>query len=173
MTKRIFTGASSVPTSRCILRRLRRLCEIYGAKPQFILSSATIANPGEHAEKLVGLPFTVVDNDGSPHGGKDFVFWNPPLIDEKKEIRRSANSDATFLFTELVEQEIRTLTFARTRRLTELIYSYSRQKLAQFDHKLADRIKPYRAGYLAAGPPQNREGAFYRKTFGSGSHQCP
>jgi DEAD/DEAH box helicase domain-containing protein len=132
-----------------ILRRLRRLCEIYGSKPQFILCSATIANPGEHAEKLVGLPFTVVDNDGSPHGGKDFVFWNPPLIDEKKEIRRSANSEATFLFTELVEQEIRTLTFARTRRLTELIYSYSKQKLAQIDHKLVDKIKPYRAGYLA------------------------
>jgi DEAD/DEAH box helicase domain-containing protein len=149
-----------------ILRRLRRLCEIYGAKPQFILSSATIANPGEHAEKLVGLPFTVVDNDGSPHGGKDFVFWNPPLIDEKKEIRRSANSDATFLFTELVEQEIRTLTFAHTRRLTELIYSYSRQKLAQFDHKLADRIKPYRAGYLAADRRKIEKELFTGKLLG-------
>ena len=149
-----------------ILRRLRRLCEIYGAKPQFILCSATIANPGEHAEKLVGLPFTVVDNDGSPHGGKDFVFWNPPLIDEKKEIRRSANSEATFLFTELVEQEIRTLTFAHTRRLTELIYTYSRQKLAQYDHKLADRIKPYRAGYLPADRRKIEKELFTGKLIG-------
>ena len=47
--------------------------------PNLFCCSATIANPGEHAEKLVGLPFPVVDNDGSPHGGKDFVFWNPPL----------------------------------------------------------------------------------------------
>jgi DEAD/DEAH box helicase domain-containing protein len=132
-----------------VLRRLRRLCEIYGARPQFICCSATIANPGEHAEKLVGLPFSVISNDGSPHGGKDFVFWNPPLIDDKKEARRSANSEATLVFTELVEQEIRTLTFARTRRLTELIYNYSRQKLARIDHRLADKIKPYRAGYLA------------------------
>jgi DEAD/DEAH box helicase domain-containing protein len=132
-----------------VLRRLRRLCEIYGSRPQFILASATVANPGEHAAKLVGLPFEVVERDGSPHGGKDFVFWNPPLLDEKRSVRRSANSEATFLFTELVQKEIRTLTFARTRRLTELIYNYSRQKLGQIDHRLADRIKAYRAGYLA------------------------
>jgi len=132
-----------------ILRRLRRLCDLYGTRPQFICCSATIANPGEHAEKLVGLPFQVVDNDGSPRGGRDFVFWNPPFQDEKKTSRRSANTEASYLFTELVQQDIRTLTFARTRRLTELIYSYSRQKLAQIDHQLAERIKPYRAGYLA------------------------
>ena len=150
----------------CVLRRLRRLCEIYGASPQFICCSATIANPGEHAEKLVGLPFEVVDNDGSPHGGKDFVFWNPPLIDEKKETRRSANSEATFLFTELVQQEIRTLTFARTRRLTELIYNYSRQKLAQIDHRLSEKIKPYRAGYLAEDRRKIEKELFTGKLLG-------
>ena len=149
-----------------VLRRLRRLCEIYGAKPQFICSSATIANPGEHAEKLVGLPFTVVDNDGSPHGGKDFVFWNPPLLDNKKETRRSANSEATFLTTELLQQEIRTLTFARTRRLTELIYNYSRQKLAQIDHRLSEKIKPYRAGYLAEDRRKIEKELFTGKLLG-------
>jgi len=150
----------------CILRRLRRLCEIYGARPQFICCSATIANPGEHAEKLVGLPFTVVNNDGSPHGGKDFVFWNPPLMDDKKESRRSANSEATHLFSELVQQEIRTLTFARTRRLTELIYSYTRQKLAQIDHRLSQRIKPYRAGYLAEDRRKIEKDLFTGKLVG-------
>jgi DEAD/DEAH box helicase domain-containing protein len=132
-----------------VLRRLRRLCDMYGAKPQFICASATIANPAEHAEKLTGLPFSVVDRDGAPRGGRDFVFWNPPLLDEKKEARRSSNSEATFLFSELVKREIRTLVFARTRRLTELIFNYTRKNLAQIDHKLADRIMPYRAGYLA------------------------
>lgn len=136
----------------CVLRRLRRLCNLYGSSPQFICCSATIANPGEHAERLVGLPFTVVDNDGSPHGGKDFVFWNPPIIDEAKSVRRSANSEATNLFTELVSRDIRSLTFARTRRLTELIYTYSRQRLAETAPALAGRIKAYRAGYL----PQER-----------------
>ncbi|MBI2288443.1 MAG: DEAD/DEAH box helicase [Chloroflexi bacterium] len=135
-----------------VLCRLRRLCNLYGSTPRFIFCSATIANPGEHAEKLAGLPFTVVDNDGSPHGGKDFVFWNPPLIDEAKATRRSANSEATNLFTELVQQCIRTLTFARTRRLTEVIYTYSRDRLTEVAPGLAGRIKAYRAGYL----PQER-----------------
>ncbi len=80
----------------CVLRRLRRLCEIYGARPQFICCSATIANPGEHAAKLVGLPFTVVDNDGSPHGGKDFVFWNPPLLDERKKSAAALTANLLF-----------------------------------------------------------------------------
>jgi DEAD/DEAH box helicase domain-containing protein len=132
----------------CVLRRLRRLCQLYGSSPQFILSSATIANPGEHAGQLAGLPFAVVDNDGSPHGGKDFVFWNPPLIDEAKSVRRSANSEATGLFSELVNQKVRTLAFARTRRLTELIYLYSRQRLAEISVGRPAQIKPYRAGYL-------------------------
>jgi DEAD/DEAH box helicase domain-containing protein len=149
-----------------VLRRLRRLCEIYGAHPQFILCSATIANPGQHAEKLVGLPFSVVDNDGSPHGGKDFIFWNPPLVDEKKEARRSANSEATFVFTELVEKEVRTLAFTRSRRLTELIYNYSRQKLAQIDHRLAEKIKPYRAGYLAEDRRRIEKELFTGKLIG-------
>jgi len=131
-----------------ILRRLRRLCQLYGSEPQFICSSATVANPGEHAEKLTGLPFVVVDNDGSPHGGKEFVFWNPPIIDPAQSTRRSANTEATNLFTELLQQGIRSLTFARTRRLTEIIYSYSRNRLATADPALAERIKPYRAGYL-------------------------
>jgi DEAD/DEAH box helicase domain-containing protein len=133
----------------CVLRRLRRLCAIYGSKPQFICCSATVANPGEHAERLVGLPFQVVENDGSPHGGKDFVFWNPPLIDEKKTARASPNIEATRIFTELISSCIRSLTFTRTRRLTELIYNYSRQRLMEIDPALVAKIKPYRAGYLA------------------------
>ena len=137
-----------------VLRRLHRLCNLYGSTPQFICCSATIANPGEHAERLVGLPFKVVDNDGSPHGGKDFIFWNPPLIDETKGVRRSANSEATNLFSELVSQGIRSLTFARTRRLTELIYSYSKQRLAEVSLPLAGKIKAYRAGYL---PEERRQ----------------
>jgi DEAD/DEAH box helicase domain-containing protein len=131
-----------------VLRRLRRLCRLYGSEPQFICCSATIANPGEHAEQLVGLPFEVVDRDGSPNGGKEFVFWNPPLIDEAKSVRRSANSEATHLFTELVNQNIRTLTFARTRRLTELIYIYSKERLSEISIGRPPQIMPYRAGYL-------------------------
>ena len=129
-----------------VLRRLRRICALYNANPLFICSSATIGNSQEHVERLVGLPFEIIEKDGSPHGGKDFVFWNPPFIDQARSSRRSANSEASYLFTELVRHKIRTLTFTRTRKLTELIYSYSRDQLGP---DLAKKIKPYRGGYLA------------------------
>ena len=137
-----------------VLRRLRRLCALYGSNPQFICASATIANPGEHIETLVGLPFEVIDEDGSVYGGKDFVFWNPPIIDEARSTRRSANSEATFLFTELVKLGTRTLTFARSRKVTELIYIYARDQLLKEEPGLAQRIRPYRAGYL---PEERRQ----------------
>jgi DEAD/DEAH box helicase domain-containing protein len=149
-----------------VLRRLRRLCRIYGANPQFILSSATISNPGELAEKLTGLSFKIVDNDGSPHGMKDFIFWNPPIIDETKRVRRSPNSEATFLFTGLVSQGVRSLVFTRTRRLTELIYLYSKRKLGETGAALARRIQPYRAGYLPAERRRIEKELFSGKLLG-------
>lgn len=134
-----------------VLRRLRRLCSFYGSNPQFICCSATIANPEEHAQKLVGLPFEVIRDDGSPHGEKFFAFWNPPIIDETKFSRRSPSTEAALLFTELIQRRIRSLVFARTRKLTELIYLYTREQLGS---PLSRRIKPYRAGYL---PEERRQ----------------
>jgi DEAD/DEAH box helicase domain-containing protein len=131
-----------------VIRRLRRLCDYYGSKPQFICCTATIANPGEHVERLTGLAFEVVSEDGSPHGGKEFVFWNPPLIDEARSARRSANSEATVILTELMKSNIRSLVFTRSRRLTELIYMHVRDHLRKEQPELANRVKPYRAGYL-------------------------
>jgi len=149
-----------------VMRRLRRLCRLYGSDPQFICCSATIANPGEHAEGLAGLPFSVVDSDGSPHGGKDFIFWNPSLIDEARSVRRSANSEATTLFTELVSSNVRTLTFARTRRLTELIYIYSQRRLSETGRARTVPIKPYRAGYLPQERRQIEQELFHGQLLG-------
>jgi DEAD/DEAH box helicase domain-containing protein len=149
-----------------ILRRLRRLCKLYGADPQFILCTATIANPGEHAERLTGLPCEVVDNDGSPRGWKDFVFWNPPLMDEKKTARRSAHWESTGLFTELVSQGTRTLTFTRTRRLTELIYIYTRQRLQETSYELSRLIMPYRGGYMPEDRRKIEQGLFGGQLLG-------
>jgi DEAD/DEAH box helicase domain-containing protein len=132
-----------------VICRLRRLCRVYGSNPQFILSSATIDNPGEHGENLAGLSFQVVNKDGSPKGGKDFIFWNPATIDKARSIRRSSNSEAAGLFAELVNDGIRSLVFSRTRRLTELVASYARQKLAELGSAYVKRVKAYRAGYLS------------------------
>ncbi len=145
----------------CVLRRLRRLCRLYGSDPQFILCTATVANPAEHAMGLTGLFCEVVDNDGSPRGWKDFVFWNPPLIDEKKTARRSAHWESTNLFTALILQGTRTLTFTRTRRLCELIYLYTRDRLREESYQLSELVMPYRGGYM----PEDRR-RIERELFG-------
>ena len=132
-----------------VLRRLRRICRKLGSDPQFILCSATIANPGEHAERLVGLPFEVIDDDGSPYGGKDFALWNPPMIDLAKGTRRSTNSEATQIYVELLKRHTRTMTFVRSRRQAELLYVYARDQLKPSHPVIAGRIAPYRASYLA------------------------
>ncbi|MBM3949335.1 MAG: DEAD/DEAH box helicase [SAR202 cluster bacterium] len=131
-----------------ILRRLRRLCRLFGSQPQFILCSATIANPVEHAERLVGLPFTAVEGDGSPFGGKDFLLWNPPMIDLAKGSRRSTNTDAALVLTELMRRHVRTMAFVRSRRMAELLYVYVRERLKEAAPTLAGRIAPYRGSYL-------------------------
>lgn len=131
-----------------VIRRLRRLCQRFGSNPQFVLCSATIANPGEHAERLVGLPFDVVEKDGSPSGGKEFVFWNPPMLDLAKGTRRSTNTEAVQIFTELLRRYVRTMTFVRSRRTAELLYVYVRDTLKMINPGIANRVAPYRASYL-------------------------
>lgn len=159
-----------------VLRRLRRILAGYGADPQYICCSATIANPGEHVERLVGLPFRVVDADGAPRGRKDFALWNPPLAEESRAshtgadsgparaARISANSEAAFLLSELVQRRVRTIAFARTRKLTELIYIYARQRLGA--SPLAQQIKPYRGGYLAEDRRQIEQELFRGELMG-------
>jgi DEAD/DEAH box helicase domain-containing protein len=138
----------------CVLRRLRRLCRRYRSEPVFICCSATIANPAEHVENLIGLPPMVIADDGSPRGSRDFVLWNPPLVDEKRSARRSANVEASHLFTELVRHGLRNITFTKARKVAELILHYSREKLAKEDPDLVPLVRSYRAGYL---PRERRE----------------
>ena len=131
-----------------VIRRLRRVCQMYGSSPQFILCSATIANPEDLAQRLTGLPFKVIDVDGAPHGGKRFVFWNPPVMDRAKSSRRSTNVEAATLFSELVSRELRTIAFVRSRKVAELVHLYARQQLEAKRRGSGDRISPYRASYL-------------------------
>src|SRR5439155_15100128 len=112
-----------------ILRRLRRLIAHYGGEPQYVLSSATIGNPTELAERLVGLPFAEVSDDASPRGEKLFALWNPPLVDEEQGLRRSAVTETSWLFSPLVEAETRTIALCRTRRAPELAAEFARRDL--------------------------------------------
>jgi DEAD/DEAH box helicase domain-containing protein len=132
-----------------VFRRLTRLCRFYGSQPQFICCSATIANPGQHIERLTGYKPLVIDDDGSPRAPKQFVLWNPPFIDKKKTARRSPNGEAANLFAEMIRYQIRNITFTKARVVAELILSYARRALDRTEPELKERIASYRAGYLA------------------------
>jgi DEAD/DEAH box helicase domain-containing protein len=138
-----------------VLRRLRRLARAYGSEPRFLLASATIANPVELAERLVGTEFELIDDDGAPRAGRELAMWNPPLIDKASGVRRSALSEAADLLAELVSHEVRTICFLKSRRGIELIQRFARENLERRGKpELAARIAPYRGGYT---PQQRRE----------------
>lgn len=134
-----------------VMRRLRRVARMHGGDPQFVLTSATIANPQELAETLIGLPFSLVDEDGASQGERRVVFRNPPLVDKEKGERRSLLTEGALVFAELVSRGIRTIAFARSRKGAELIYRYAANRVGV---DLARRISPYRAGYT---PKERRE----------------
>jgi DEAD/DEAH box helicase domain-containing protein len=134
-----------------VLRRLRRLARAYGSEPRFVLTSATIANPGELAERLTGLDFKLVDTDGAPRAERRVAIWNPPLVDERSGQRTSALSEAAGLLAALVEEEVRTICFLKSRRGVELIQKFARLRLEDAGRSdLAELIVPYRAGYTAS-----------------------
>ena len=136
-----------------VIRRLRRVCGP-DCEPVFVASSATIANPGELATRLIGREVAVVDDDGSPRGRKHFLLWNPPFTGADRLERRSANMEAQDLMHELVRQGWQTITFTKARVAAELIYKYLCEALQKRHPELVSRVRPYRGGYL---PHQRRE----------------
>lgn len=138
-----------------ILRRLRRVATHYGAKPQFIACSATIANPDELFTRLTGLGAAVVSGDGAPTGKKHFIFWNPPVFDKATGARKSSNGEATTLFTTLVSGGVRTIAFTRARKQAELLLTYARRGFENTAQPhLSEKVISYRAGYT---PQQRRD----------------
>ncbi len=116
---------------------------------RFVCCSATIANPEELAWRLTGRQVVKIDDDGSPRGRKHFVFWNPPIVEDDSLQRRSANVEAQHLMCDLIERGAQTITFSRARVVAELIYKYVYEQLERHAPKLAERVRPYRGGYLA------------------------
>jgi DEAD/DEAH box helicase domain-containing protein len=137
-----------------LLRRLMRICNYYHSDPQIILSSATIANPEEHAKKLTGKEFEIISNDGAPRGKKSFVFWNPPFIDDTNTIRRSTHQETKDLLTLSILKNLQTLCFTTSRQMAELITRWTKEELKRRSPKLPNSVTAYRAGYL---PQERRE----------------
>ncbi len=134
-----------------VLRRLRRLASAYGAEPQLLLASATIANPGELARALTGLDVHVIDVDTASRPEREIVLWNPPLVDPDLGTRASALAEASRVMAELVERGLRTICFAKSRKAAELIHRFTAERVGR---ETARRLAPYRAGYT---PEQRRE----------------
>jgi DEAD/DEAH box helicase domain-containing protein len=136
-----------------VLRRLRRIAAAYGTEPRLLLTSATIANPLELAERLTGLEdFALIDEDGSPAPGRRIAVWNPPLTDAALGARRSALAEAAELLARLTAQGARTICFMKSRKGVELLSRLVREELQ--DPELGKLVVPYRAGYT---PQQRRE----------------
>ncbi|MBN1272590.1 MAG: DEAD/DEAH box helicase [Candidatus Aminicenantes bacterium] len=136
-----------------ILRRLNRIALFYGSKPQFILCTATIANPVEMAEKTTEDPVALVDENGAPHGEKYFIFYNPPMVNEYLGIRRSYISESRRVSSLFLNQHLQTIVFARSRLITEVLVTYLKQDI---EKNLQEKglIRGYRGGYL---PLKRRE----------------
>jgi len=138
-----------------LLRRFFRLCAHYGASPQMIACSATVANPLELAENLSGRPFELVDDDGSPRGRRVYVFWNPPRVRGTTwRSRRSANVEAHEIMAALIENGCPTITFSKAKMTAEMIHRYVTERLGRTAPHLAGKVTPYRGGYL---PEERRE----------------
>ena len=153
-----------------LIKRLKRIANFYGSYPQFILSSATLANPLELANRLTGEEFVLIDNDSSPSGEKDFILYNP----FKNYVRNnpySQNAPSVHMETEnifmyMMLKNIQTLCFTVSRKTTELIAMWAKKDMTQVKGQLAHRIAAYRAGYQAAERREIEEGLKSGKYLG-------
>jgi DEAD/DEAH box helicase domain-containing protein len=131
-----------------VLRRFLRIAKHYGATPQIIAASATIANPAEHAKNLTGVDFVAVSEDFGPRAARELVFWQPPLISEKGDgRRRSANSEGAWLATKFAKVGLKSIFFCNSRKSAELLRRYASNGLEDHEKHF---VQSYRAGYTAS-----------------------
>ncbi|WP_434031889.1 DEAD/DEAH box helicase [[Pseudomonas] boreopolis] len=136
-----------------VLRRLKRICAFYGAEPQFILCSATIGNPHAHAEALVEQRVHAIVESGAPSGDKHVLLWNPPVVNPDLGLRASARSQSNRIARIAIKSGLKTLVFAQTRLMVEVLTKYLKD-IFDHDPRKPARIRAYRGGYL---PTERRE----------------
>jgi DEAD/DEAH box helicase domain-containing protein len=130
-----------------VLRRLRRIARFYGSDPQFILSTATIANPAEMAEKMIEAPVVLVDDNGAPRGEKYFIFYTPPVVNAALGIRRSYVNESRRIASIFLKNDLQTIVFAQSRLITEVLLTYLKQDIETSIQK-EGLVRGYRGGYL-------------------------
>lgn len=130
-----------------VIRRLKRICAFYGSNPKFICCSATIANPGEMAEKVIEEPVKVIDDNGAPSGERHFLFYNPPVVNAELGIRKSAVKEVARLAGQFLSKDIQSIVFARSRLRVEILTTYLKDAVKKLK-KSHHLVKGYRGGYL-------------------------
>ena len=130
-----------------VIRRLKRICAFYQSRPQFICCSATIENPRELTERLVGEPFELVDRNGAPQGEKVIYFYNPPVVNRELGIRRSVVLEARKIAAHFLTNGVQTIVFARSRLRVEILVKYLKRELGRLKGN-PESVKGYRGGYL-------------------------
>lgn len=151
-----------------VLRRLNRLCKYYKSSPQFLFSSATIANPVELAERIANKKFTLIDKDGSPGSSKRIFIWQPPYVRDT-EYRKTPEEEVSEFIPDLVEENVRFITFCKSRREVEVVLKEARDRLSNVEglptlgKDLSDKITGYRGGYT----PEERKEIERRLSRGS------
>lgn len=130
-----------------VIRRLKRVCAFYGVAPRFILCSATIGNPREHAEALLGESVHAICDSGAPCGERHVLLWNPPVVNPDLGIRASARSQSMRLARHTIRARLKTIVFAQSRLMVEVLTKYLKDV---FDHdpRQRERIRAYRGGHL-------------------------
>ncbi|HEY9055427.1 MAG TPA: DEAD/DEAH box helicase, partial [Rectinemataceae bacterium] len=132
-----------------VLRRLKRIAAFYGASPSFIFCSATIGNPRELATSLLEDEVELVDKNGSGSGEKRVIFYNPPLVDSQRGMRKSSALESEAIALELLRRGVKTILFARSRLQVELVASYMAKSLENpYNENGRIRVSPYRSGLL-------------------------
>ena len=153
-----------------VLRRLKRICRHYGSAPQFIMASATIANPRELAERLTGEPVSEIAESGAPTGEKIFICYNPPVVNPELGIRAPYLGEATKLAARFLKERIATIVFCQSRLATEVVLANVKQAV---EDKTGDSgiVRGYRGGYLPLRRREVEQGLRSGEVLGRGDHQ--
>ena len=149
-----------------VIRRLVRICRFYGANPVFICCSATVANPREHAEKILEREVALLDKSGAPTAAKTFILYNPPLVNRELGIRQSAMTPARKIATDLIKNDIQTIVFATSRLNVEVLTKYLKDKFVRIKPQDDHFVTGYRGGYLPNLRREIESGLLEREVMG-------
>jgi len=149
-----------------VIRRLVRICRFYGSDPVFICCSATVANPQEHAERVLERPVELIDRSGAPTAARTFILYNPPIVNRELGIRQSAITPTRKAAADLISNGIQTIVFTTSRLNVEVLTKYLKDKFSRgkpLDHQF---VTGYRGGYLPNLRRQVEKGLRNREVMG-------